>query len=173
MHSRACPCIASRRFPAVGPDPFLELAPQLVYLFWAVCGIVREARQFLGVGGIFRTCGEQGGIGRVACGDQLDVIRGEWNMHALICTSAMVQREKTVEETSGGDGALRWGWTSEEREIRRAQADLDPLIFVYTRPSQYINSATITYSVSLQVCLKEDCYRVCSNRTCEPDIITT
>lgn len=134
--SRACPCIASCSLPGVELDPLLELAPELVYLLWAVGGIVGEAGELLGVWCIFRACGEEGGAGRVACGDELDVIRCEWDMHmrpSVLCTCAGQKegrqlREGVERRTLRRRGECRGRSSSGARGARhRSDTNLDRL----------------------------------------------
>ena len=81
-NSRPRPGVPCHRFPAFRPNALLELTAQFTYLSGAIGSIVGEAREFLGVGGIFWACGEESGRGREAGRDELNVIRCEWNMHA-------------------------------------------------------------------------------------------
>lgn len=79
---RASADVACLGFPRIETNPLLELTGKLVDLAWPVGGIVCHARELLRVWSIFWACVEQGGVGWIACRNELDVVGGEGEVHS-------------------------------------------------------------------------------------------
>lgn len=78
---RACPDVTSLCFTTIKSYSLLQLAGELVYFPRTIRGVVGHAGELLRVWPVFRARGKQGRIRRVTCRDELDMVRGEGEVH--------------------------------------------------------------------------------------------